>query len=58
VTRIDALGRAFDPRMHEAVGLSDEGAAGRVLAEVRPGYLIGSDVLRPAAVLVGREPGP
>ena len=52
--RIDSLGAAFDPERHEAVGLTDEAEEGQVHAEVRPGYLLGGAVLRPAEVIVGK----
>lgn len=56
VKRMDSVGKAFDPERHEAVGLA-EGGAGMVHAEVRPGYLLEGDVLRPAEVLVGKSEG-
>jgi molecular chaperone GrpE len=55
---VAADGQPFDPRVHEAVSIlpvtspdQDE----RVVGVVRPGYTIGDDVLRPAAVVVGRH---
>jgi len=56
VKRVDPLGQMFDPAAHEAVasvaanGLPD----GRIVGVVRPGYLIGDEVLRPAQVAVAR----
>jgi molecular chaperone GrpE len=55
VTRVDPLGQPFDPARHEAVatlGATDAHPAGTVAGVVRPGYLIGDEVLRPAAVAV------
>lgn len=52
--RFESVGERFDPERHEAVGLSDEGEDGRVHAELRPGYLLGGEVLRPAEVIVGK----
>jgi molecular chaperone GrpE len=56
VTRIDPMGQPFDPERHEAVttipSATDE-AVGRVAGVITPGYLIGDEVLRPAAVAVG-----
>jgi molecular chaperone GrpE len=55
VTRIDPLGQPFDPARHEAVATlaaTDAHPSGAVAGVVRPGYLIGDDVLRPAAVAV------
>ena len=55
VTRIDPLGGTFDPTRHEAVATSpasDDLPAGRIVGVIRPGYLMGDDVLRPAMVAV------
>lgn len=55
VTRIDPLGAPFDPTKHEAVSTApatDGTPAGQIIGVVRPGYLIGDEVLRPATVAV------
>jgi molecular chaperone GrpE len=55
ITRLDPLGEPFDPARHEAVATAPatgDVPAGRVLGVVRPGYLIGDEVLRPAMVAV------
>ena len=55
VNRVDPLGQPFDPARHEAVANvppSDAAPAGHVAGVVRPGYLIGDEVLRPAMVAV------
>ena len=55
VTRLSPLGQPFDPSRHEAVttvSASTETPAGTVVGIVRPGYLIGDEVLRPAQVAV------
>lgn len=57
VRPIDAVGRPFDPRVHEAVeAVAPDGQtpAGTVVGEVQRGYLIGDDVLRPARVRVAQ----
>jgi molecular chaperone GrpE len=54
VSRVEPSG-AFDPSRHEAVAtVAPPGgvAAGTIVGIVRPGYLIGDDVLRPAQVAV------
>ena len=51
---IEAVGKPFDPHMHEAVqrvGTSDY-ADGTVVQEVRRGYLLNGKVLRPSLVKV------
>ena len=55
VRRIAAPGEPFDPARHEAVATvaaSDAAPAGTIAGIVKPGYLIGEDVLRPAQVAV------
>jgi molecular chaperone GrpE len=52
---IAAEGEAFDPRRHEAVATVrplDEAERGRVLREVRRGWSLGDELLRPAQVVV------
>lgn len=58
VRPLEAVGRPFDARYHEAVEVvpaSAEHPDGTVVAEVQRGYLIGDEVLRPARVRVARE---
>jgi molecular chaperone GrpE len=56
VKRIDALGAAFDPLLHEAVTAvpSPDADDGRVVGVIAHGYRIGDDILRPALVAVGK----
>lgn len=53
VTPIDALGKPFDPALHEAVA-TEEGSTQNVVVEVyQTGYKHGQSLLRPAMVKVG-----
>jgi len=56
VKPIEALGRDFDPNVHQAV--MHEAAEGHrdneVIAELRRGYMIGDRLLRPAMVKVAK----
>ena len=54
VTRVEPSGKAFDPIRHEAVATvaAPDVPAGTVVGVVRPGSLIGDEVLRPAQVAV------
>ena len=54
VSRVEPQGQPFDPAHHEAVtSVSAPGVPpGTVVGVVRPGYLIGEEVLRPAQVAV------
>jgi molecular chaperone GrpE len=54
ITAIEPVGKAFDPRVHEAVEhvAGTEQPEDTVVEEVRKGYLMGEDTLRPARVKV------
>jgi molecular chaperone GrpE len=57
IKRIESLGAAFDPRVHEAVTTVDAStpdADGRIVGVIAHGYRIGDEVLRPALVAVGQ----
>lgn len=58
LTPIEAVGRPFDPREHEAVVSEDTQNVpdGTVTAELQRGYRIRDRVLRPAMVAVARHP--
>lgn len=55
---IDPEGEPFDPQMHEAMTMqpSDTAEPGSVLAVVQKGYQLNKRLLRPARVVVAREP--
>jgi len=57
VTAIDALGKPFDPRYHEAVLELDtkDHPNGTVIEEIRRGYMYNSRVLRASMVKVARN---
>jgi molecular chaperone GrpE len=54
LTPIAAVGQSFDPHVHEAIETvaSEEHPEGAVVNEVRKGYMLGNDLLRPARVTV------
>lgn len=60
VEPVESVGRPFDPNLHEAVATvpSDGVAPGTVAREVRRGWRLGDELLRPAQVVVAtaREP--
>jgi len=58
ITRMDALGKPFDPHWHEAMTTqpSAEAEPDTVLAVVQTGYRIHDRPLRPARVIVARRP--
>ena len=55
---IDPEGEPFDPQLHEAMTMqpSDTAEPGSVLAVVQKGYQLNNRLLRPARVVVAREP--
>jgi molecular chaperone GrpE len=55
VSRLSPTRQPFDPARHEAVATvaaTEDTPAGTIIGIVRPGYLIGDEVLRPAQVAV------
>lgn len=56
VTPFESVGQAFDPALHEAIGvLSDSNQeTGEVAEEVQRGYRLGAELLRPARVRVAQ----
>ena len=59
VEKIDASGKDFDPKLHEAVSQepSDTTPAGKVLRQWNMGYRMGDRLLKPAMVIVSSGPG-
>jgi molecular chaperone GrpE len=57
LTPISAKGQPFDPHLHEAIESVDTTATqdNHVLADLRPGYKLGTKLLRPAMVTVARN---
>ena len=54
LTEIEAMGKTFDPSLHEAVAHM-EGKEGMVINEVQKGYKLKNKLLRPALVVVGKS---
>lgn len=57
LTRMETVGRAFDPQLHEAVAVAqvkDPARDKTVIAEFKPGFMAGERVIRPALVQVGK----
>jgi molecular chaperone GrpE len=53
VTRIDTMGKLFDPEIHEAVGRREaEAKPGTIIDEVLPGFMIGERLLRAPQVII------
>ena len=56
ITEIEAKGKPFDPRLHEAV-MQQEGEDGVVIEETQRGYKFKEKVIRPSLVIVGKGQG-
>jgi molecular chaperone GrpE len=58
VSKIESLGQAFDPEIHEALAIqeSEEHESDTVVEELEPGYRMGDKIIRPARVRVSRKP--
>jgi len=54
IKKIETIGKDFDPKLMEAIGTA-EGEDGKVVEEVRAGYMLFDSVLRPAQVIVGKK---
>jgi molecular chaperone GrpE len=57
---IDAGGKPFDPALHEAVSEQESSGVpeGHVLQQLRKGYKLRDRLLRPATVVVAKNPAP
>lgn len=55
---IDAQGKVFDPKVHEAVSLQETPGVpeGQVVRQIRKGYIFHSRLIRPAGVIVAKKP--
>jgi len=58
VRPVDAKGKPFDPRLHDAISQvpSADVPPGTVISELQKGYKLGDRLLRPAAVVVAVAP--
>jgi len=59
VRRIEAVGKEFDPNIHEALMQveSDEHEENHVISEFEKGYILNDRLLKPAKVSVAKRPG-
>jgi molecular chaperone GrpE len=55
---VDAIGKPFDPNLHEAVSQQDHPdlPEGQVVQQLRRGYKLRERLLRPATVIVSKHP--
>ncbi|ABK78567.1 molecular chaperone GrpE [Cenarchaeum symbiosum A] len=59
LSTIDALGEIFDPNLHEAISIIQDGSLdeGTVTREIRKGYISRHRVVRPALVEISKKGG-
>jgi molecular chaperone GrpE len=57
IARIDAMGKALDPHLHQAMleVPTDQAEPGTIIQEMQPGYTIKDRLLRPALVGVAKK---
>ena len=58
VEEIDAIGKQFDPNLHEAVSqqATEDAREGQVVQQMRKGYKYRDRLIRPAMVVVAKKP--
>ena len=61
LTEVPGVGASFDPQLHEALAVTpvtDEDQDGRILMVHRTGYQLGTHVIQPAQVVIGKLEAP
>ena len=58
IVKIEAVGKKFDPQLHESVAVSQTSNCppGTIVEELRPGYMFDGRVIRPSMVTVANAP--
>jgi molecular chaperone GrpE len=56
VSPIDCIGQAFDPTKHEAVAKVEGNEDGKIIEEIRKGYIMKGKVIRPSSVKITVKP--
>ncbi len=52
---IEAIGKKFDPMLHDAIGVVEGDEDGIVVEEYQKGYMLGNKVLRHSKVVVSKK---
>ena len=57
LSKIETVGKPFDPEQHEAIETVEDVThpEGTVIEEIRPGYLLNGKLLRPASVKITKK---
>jgi len=56
VRPIDCVGQMFDPKKHEAIAKTEDDEDGRIVEEMRRGYIMKGKVIRPSIVKITAKP--
>lgn len=52
---IEAKGSKFDPYLHEAISVTENGEDGIIAEEIQKGYMLKDEVIRTSKVIVGKR---
>ena len=52
VRPIDCVGQMFDPKKHEAIAKTEDDEEGKIVEEIRRGYIMKGKVIRPSIVKI------
>lgn len=52
---IEAKGTKFDPYLHEAISVTENGEDGIIVEEIQKGYMLKNEVIRTSKVIVGKR---
>ncbi|MCW4052305.1 MAG: nucleotide exchange factor GrpE [Candidatus Bathyarchaeota archaeon] len=56
VSPIDCIGQAFDPSKHEVIARIESEEEGKIIEEIRKGYIMKGKVIRPSTVKIAVNP--
>ena len=56
VSPIECIGQAFDPSKHEVIAKVEDDEEGKIIEEIRKGYIMKGKVIRPSAVKITVKP--
>ncbi|UCE95244.1 MAG: nucleotide exchange factor GrpE, partial [Candidatus Bathyarchaeota archaeon] len=56
VSPIECIGQAFDPLKHEIIAKVENDEEGKIIEEVRKGYIMKGKVIRPSIVKISVKP--
>lgn len=54
-SEIQAIGKSFNPYLHEAIGIVESNDDNIIVEEIQKGYMLNDEVIRTSKVIVGRR---